>query len=175
VRDDCQRDHLWGRWLSEGPPYWGGPSFVGAGPPRAKRRRRLRLVPGSFLGSRAVDPRAVGVALPARWGVPVFTVRRCEGKLEQPRGSSTSAEKRLRVYSIGTLRFLIVEDHAEAREAIRDLLEQSGHEIAEAASLTHALRREEGGPLLVPAVVASSRRSAVRPRLRLSIACSPAL
>jgi DNA-binding NarL/FixJ family response regulator len=32
------------------------------------------------------------------------------------------------------LRFLIVEDHAEAREAMRDLLEQSGHEVAEAAS-----------------------------------------
>jgi DNA-binding NarL/FixJ family response regulator len=36
------------------------------------------------------------------------------------------------------LRFLIVEDHAEAREAMRDLLEQSGHEVAEAASASEA-------------------------------------
>lgn len=31
------------------------------------------------------------------------------------------------------MRFLIVDDNADAREAIRGLLEQSGHEVAEAA------------------------------------------
>jgi DNA-binding NarL/FixJ family response regulator len=36
------------------------------------------------------------------------------------------------------LRFLIVEDHAEAREAMRELLEESGHEVAEAASGSEA-------------------------------------
>jgi DNA-binding NarL/FixJ family response regulator len=42
------------------------------------------------------------------------------------------------VYSSGPLRFLIVEDHAEARDAMRDLLEQSGYEVAEAASGSEA-------------------------------------
>jgi DNA-binding NarL/FixJ family response regulator len=46
--------------------------------------------------------------------------------------------KDARVYSSGHLRFLIVEDHPEAREAMRDLLEQSGHEVAEAASGSEA-------------------------------------
>jgi DNA-binding NarL/FixJ family response regulator len=46
--------------------------------------------------------------------------------------------KRTSVYSSGRLRFLIVEDHAEAREAMRELLEESGHEVAEAASGSEA-------------------------------------
>jgi DNA-binding response OmpR family regulator len=36
------------------------------------------------------------------------------------------------------VRFLIVEDHSEAREAIRELLEQTGHEVAEASSGSEA-------------------------------------
>jgi DNA-binding NarL/FixJ family response regulator len=38
------------------------------------------------------------------------------------------------VDSRGQLRLLIVEDHAEARDAMRELLEESGHEVAEAAT-----------------------------------------
>jgi DNA-binding NarL/FixJ family response regulator len=46
--------------------------------------------------------------------------------------------KKAHVDSSAHLRFLIVEDHAEAREAMRDLLEQSGHEVAEAATGSEA-------------------------------------